>query len=73
MNDPANPNNAPEQTPELRIPFGDQPNQTLPASWAEGMLRELFETDRQRFGRILQSYVTGTRANAPGRKPGNNG
>lgn len=67
MNDQANPENTAEQTPELRIPFGDQPNQTLPAAWAEGMLRELFETDRARFGRILQSYVTGIRAATPGR------
>lgn len=68
MSDQANQNGQPEQTPELRIPFGDQPNQTLPAAWAEGILRELFEHHRPQFGRLLSSYVTGIRSPGPGRQ-----
>jgi hypothetical protein len=52
--------------PEIR--FGPLPNQVMPASWAEGMLSELFETDRPRFGRLMSSYITGIRAAKPGRK-----
>lgn len=54
------------------IPFGDLPNQVLSLDWAEGMLRELFTTDRARFGRILSTVVTGDRPAKPGR-PANKG
>lgn len=56
----------PATEPEIR--FGPLPNQVMPASWAEGMLTELFDTDRPRFGRLMSSYVTGIRAAKPGRK-----
>ena len=61
------------QTPpdgaEPRVAFGDQPNQTMPLSWASGMLRDLFASDRARFGRLLAGYVTGIEQPARGRKP----
>lgn len=60
--------NGHRETP-VEIPFGDLPNQVLRLDWAEMMLRELFATDRQRFGRILASIATGERVAAPGRKP----
>lgn len=50
------------------IPFGDLPNQVLSLAWAEGMLRELYISDRNRFGRILATIVTGDRPAKPGRK-----
>jgi hypothetical protein len=55
---------------EPRIPFGDRPNQMMPASWAEAILRDMFEHNRPLFGKYLQSAVTGIEVTARGRKPG---
>lgn len=38
--------------------FGDLPNQVMPLSWAEAMLRRLYSSDRTKFGNYLRDYVT---------------
>lgn len=51
------------------IKFGDRPNQVMPTSWAEAILRDLFINDPARFGRYLQKAVVGVDAPARGRRP----
>lgn len=54
---------------EQVIRFGEEPDQVIPLSWAEGMLADLFLNDPSRFGRLLSGYVTGIRQAARGPKP----
>lgn len=58
------------QAPELVIRYGDEAHQTLSPAWAEGVLRELFATNRRVFGNALNAYVTGERKGTPGRPAG---
>lgn len=59
-----------DQAPAVVIAYGDEPHQTLSPEWAEGLLRELFATNRKVFGNALNAYVTGERKGTPGRKAG---
>lgn len=43
---------------ELRIRFGDGPTQTIPADWAETILRKLAK-DRKKFGDLLRVAALG--------------
>lgn len=43
----------------VRIRFGDQPNQTVPASWAEAMLRCLIGRNHALFGSLMVEASTG--------------
>jgi hypothetical protein len=50
-----------------RIPFGDRDNQTMPPSWAAGMLRIMAERDPETFGAYMLEVITGHRAVKRGR------
>lgn len=47
--------------PKVYVRFGPLPNQEIPLEWAEGMLSELFESQRARFGKLLTDVVTAER------------
>lgn len=42
-----------------RVAFGDGETDHLPAEWAEGVLRKLFDRHRGTFGALLAEVVTG--------------
>lgn len=52
-----------------RIPFGDRANQTVPPSWAAGILRLLATREPEQFGAYMTEVATGHRVerNRPGR------
>ena len=45
--------------PERRIRFGPNPNQSVPAEWAERMLTELASSKRTVFGTLLSRAAIG--------------
>lgn len=53
---------ASSSTDELRVPFGPLDNQSVPVSWAEGMLRDLFDAYPTVFGKVLMRATLGDRA-----------
>lgn len=53
-----------------RIPFGDGPAQSIPADWAEPLLRILYMENRDRFGAAVGQLVSGTAYNARRRRGG---
>jgi hypothetical protein len=54
--------------PEVRIRFGDLPNQTMPREWAESMLRGWRERDPEGFGYALAETATGVAPKAPSKR-----
>jgi hypothetical protein len=54
----------PEDLDELgaRIPFGNRANQSVPPTWAAGILRILAEREPETFGAYMLEVATGHRA-----------
>jgi len=46
-----------QETTSQRVKFGELPNQDIPLSWAEDILRRLFMKQRKTFGNLLRETI----------------